>query len=45
MAGVVCCAEAGFDRVERFGGFNGELLAADGADSVWLARVSDSAGG
>jgi SAM-dependent methyltransferase len=38
-------AEAGFDRVERYGGFNGEWLAADGADSVWLARVSRSAGG
>ena len=38
-------AEAGFDQVKRYGGFNGEPLAADGADSVWLARVSGSAGG
>lgn len=37
--------EAGFDRVRRYGGFNGEPLAQDGADSVWLARVSGSAGG
>jgi SAM-dependent methyltransferase len=37
-------AEAGFDQVERYGGFNGKRLAADGADSVWLARVSGSAG-
>jgi SAM-dependent methyltransferase len=38
-------AEAGFDRVKRYGGFNGEPLAADAADSVWLAGVSGSAGG
>jgi SAM-dependent methyltransferase len=38
-------AEAGFDQVQRYGGFSGEPLAADGADSVWLARVSASAGG
>jgi hypothetical protein len=38
-------AEAGFDRVKRYGGFSGEPLAADAADSVWLARVSGSAGG
>ena len=38
-------AEAGFDRVKRYGGFSGEPLAADAADSVWLARVSRSAGG
>ena len=44
MDGVGLLAEAGFDRVERYGGFNGERLAADGADSVWLARVSGSAG-
>jgi SAM-dependent methyltransferase len=37
-------AEAGFDRVTRYGGFNGEPLAADAADSVWLARVAESAG-
>ena len=39
---------AGGGRVrpgERYGGFSGEPLAADGADSVWLARVSGSAGG
>jgi SAM-dependent methyltransferase len=38
--------QAGFEGVKRYGGFNGEPLAADGADSVWLARVSgESAGG
>jgi SAM-dependent methyltransferase len=38
-------AEAGFDRVTRYGGFKGEPLVADAADSVWLARTSGSAGG
>ena len=37
--------QAGFDRVQRYGGFNGEPLAEDGADSVWLARVSESGDG
>ena len=36
---------AGFDQVQRYGGFNGEPLAEDGADSVWLARVSESGDG
>jgi SAM-dependent methyltransferase len=38
-------SEAGFDQVQRYGGFSGQPLAADAADSVWLARVSSSAGG
>ena len=38
-------SEAGFDQVQRYGGFSGEPLAADAADSVWLARASGSAGG
>jgi SAM-dependent methyltransferase len=38
-------SEAGFDQVQRYGGFSGEPLVADAADSVWLARVSSSAGG
>jgi SAM-dependent methyltransferase len=38
-------AEAGFDRVQRFGGFHGEPLTEDGADSVWLAGRSGSGGG
>jgi SAM-dependent methyltransferase len=38
-------SEAGFDRVQRYGGFSGEPLAADAADSVWLAGASRSAGG
>lgn len=38
-------SEAGFDRVQRYGGFSGEPLAADAADSVWLARASGSGAG
>jgi SAM-dependent methyltransferase len=38
-------SEAGFDQVQRYGGFSGEPLAADAADSVWLARAAGSAGG
>jgi SAM-dependent methyltransferase len=38
-------SEAGFDQVQRYGGFSGQPLVADAADSVWLARVSSSAGG
>jgi SAM-dependent methyltransferase len=36
-------AQAGFDQVRRYGGFNGEPLRIDSPDSVWVATAAASA--